>query len=260
MKLSCSSALLAGAGAHTLEEMIATAATLGVAGIYLDLPAANIDPVDFSFRSSAQLVCAAQAHALEWQCLRGAPLEPGKVEQQAEVLQRWICIAHALACPLIALAAPAHDRGQEFDRAYEAFVAVVQEALDVAQDMDICLAIEPAADSMVRTADHAVDFVDDVERHNLGIIYNPGYLARSGSDEPQQVVGLLKGYLLMVCLQGADLLSIQRNEFDHPVRLVQRAGFHEYYADCSPRAPAEVPPYVLEQITANVRHLRGLIL
>jgi len=64
----------------------------------------------------------------------------------------------------------------------------------------------------------------------------------------------------MVCLQGADLLAIQRNEFDHPMRLVQRAGFHEYIADCSPCAPTDVPPYVLEQITANVRHLRGLIL
>lgn len=259
MKLSCSSALLAGAGAHTLEEMVATAATLGVAGIFLDLPASNIDPAGFSFRGSAPLVCVAQAHAIEWQCLRGAPLTPGQSGQQDETLQRLICIAHALACPLVALTAPAHDRGQEFDAAYEAFVAVVQEALDVAQDMDICLAIEPAADTMVRTADHAVDFVDDVARRNLGIIYNPGDPACSGSDEPQQVVSLLKDYLLMVRLQGADLLAIQRNEFDHAIRLVQRAGFHEYYADCSPCAPADVPPYILEQLNANVRHLRGLI-
>lgn len=260
MKLSCSSVVLAGAGAHTLEEMVATAAALGVAGIYLDLPAVHLDPACFSFRSSAQLVCLAQARAIEWQCLRGAPLEPGQADRQDDALQRLICIAHALACPLVALTAPAHDRGLDFDRAYEAFVAVVQAALDVAQDMDICLAIEPAPGTMVRTTDHAVDFADDVAHRNLGIVYNPGVLARSGGEEPQQAVSLLKDYLLMVCLQGNDLLAIQRNEFDHPIRLVQRAGFHEYYADCSPATPADVPPYLLEQLAANVRHLRGLIL
>jgi sugar phosphate isomerase/epimerase len=256
MKLSCSSALLAGAGAQSLDDMVVRAAALGVNGILLDLPATHHDPAAFSFRASAQLVLHAQANAIEWHCVHGAPCAAGRGAQQGEELKRLVCIAHALACPLVSFTAPA----AALDDAYDGLVAMVQDAVDIAQDLDICLAIEPAADTLIRTADHAVDFVDDVACRNLGIVYNPGTLAQSGGEEPAAAVAMLRDYLLLVCLQGADLLAIQRNEFDHAVRVVQRTGYHEYYADCSVCATADPPPYVLEQITANARHMRGMAL
>lgn len=258
MKLSCSSALLAGAGASALDDMIVRAAAMGVNGILLDLPATPPTAAAFSFRASAQLVVQAQAHAIEWHCVRGAPCAAADRAQQTEELKRLVCVAHALACPLVSFTAPAATT--TFDDAYDGLVAMVRDAADVARDLDICLAIEPADATLIRTADHAVDFVDDVAGRNLGIVYNPGALAQSGGEEPAAAVAMLRDYLLLVCLQGADLLAIQRNEFDHAVRLVQRTGYHEYYADCSVCAAADPPPYVLEQVSANARHLRGMAL
>jgi sugar phosphate isomerase/epimerase len=237
--------------------MVEVAATAGFGGISLDGDTPDLSPAAFSFRASGALVCQAQAHGIEWQCISCGTLM-STTESQEEELRRRICIAHALACPLVSFQTLVGNPDTDPLDAYHAMVATIQDAVEFAQDLDVCLAVETARTSLVRTMQHAIDFVDDVDRRNLGIVYNPVEVAAAGGEEPHTAVGMARDYLLCTRLCGTDLLAIRRHEFDDVMRELRAAKFSEYCADCSRVHPEDSPPYIREQLAANQRHLHFL--
>jgi sugar phosphate isomerase/epimerase len=260
MMFSCASTLLRQAGAEDFREAADSAASLGYDGLHLEsVPGGLIDAASFSFKTSGELVHIARGHELDIHCLSGDGWSGAEPDDPALGLKRLVCIAHALACPLVTVVPPALVTVEEFEARYEHAIAAMQEAVELASELDICLALEPAADSLAVNADEAVDFVDDVDRKNLGIVYNPGYLAMTGGESPITAVELLKDYLLLVRLRGARERAVSSGDFDIVLRELVAAQYSQYVADMTECGQDTVPAQAMELLRSNIAHLRGIV-
>lgn len=256
-KISCSSTLLAAAGARGMVEMIDAAEMYGFDGLNLDCSRPDIFSLEeFSFRKSGEWVRYCVGKNLELHCISGYQMI-GRGEEEAERLRRLICVAHALACPLVTVATPVYFTEEEWEPAYDAAIASLKEASECAKELDICLAIEPREMTLTRNMDDAVDLLDDVECENIGLVYNPGYLAACACEGPAEAVDMAKDFLLLVELSGERQDAVERGEFDEAVRMVRAAGYGEYVSLSAWRGAAVIPDEG-QQVRRDLAHLRAL--
>lgn len=256
-KISCSSTLLAAAGAQGIQGMIDAALAFGFDGLNLDCGRPDIFSLEgFSFRKSGEWVRYSVTHELELHCISGYQMT-GRGEEEAERLRRLICVSHALACPLVTVATPVYTSEADWEPAYDAAIATLKEASQCAKDFDICLAIEPREMTLTRNMDDAVDLLDDLECQNIGLVYNPGYLAAHGCEGAEEAVAMAKDFMLVMELSGLRADAVERGEFDEAVQRARAAGFGEYVSLSAARGVA-----VLHDEGAQVRrdlaHLRAL--
>lgn len=259
MNFSCTSALLAASGARDFREATDLAAALGYNGLHLGCDPDGLVPAEtFSFSSSPDMVRHAQERTIEIHCLAANQWTPGDPEDAAMGLKRLVCMAHALACPLVAVPLPALDAAVEFDAHYHRALDAFRNALDLCEELDICLAVEPSVGTLAANADEAIDLVDDVDMKNMGIVYNPRRLALHGGEPPDQAIPMLKDYLLMVRLEGQDMQAIGHGTFDTVVQMLRDVGYRLYVADCT-RCPQDTAPAHLRHLLSqNIAHLRAL--
>jgi sugar phosphate isomerase/epimerase len=232
MKTSCSSALLNAAGARDIPAMLDLASEAGFDGIMLECRAGGgFDAAGFSFRGSGEVVRHAVAREIEIQCIASECLRSCDAEHDGEKLRRDVCIAHALACPLVAFSAPPLQNKEHTEAEYVATIEIVRDALDCAQDLDICLGIEPAAHTTVKNIDQALDFIDDVDQPGLGVVYPPGYLAHAHGEPPGKAVEMAQDFMLMTRLEGIGVNDLESGVFDEALAALQRSSFTEYLCD-----------------------------
>ncbi|MCX7848502.1 MAG: sugar phosphate isomerase/epimerase [bacterium] len=256
-KISCSSTLLAAAGAEGMVELIDLAFRYGFDGLNLDCSRPDIFSLEgFSFRKGGEWVRHSVAKEVELHCISGYQMT-GRWGEEAERLRRLICVAHALACPLVTVATPVYLSEAEWEPAYEAAIASLREASECARDLDICLAIEPREMTLARNMDDAVDLLDDVERENIGLVYNPGYLAAHAGEGPEAAVEMAKDFMLLMELGGTRWDAVERGEFDEAVQRARAAGFGEYVSLSVGRGMAVVHDEG-EQVRRDLAHLRAL--
>jgi len=235
MKYSCSSVLLNSAGARDVPAMLDLAADAGYQGVMLACEqGGGFDPEAFSFRTSGAVVRHAIDRGIEIQCIGSACLQACEPDTDGEQLRRDVCIAHALACPLVCFSAPPHPGEKQFEHGYGRFLTIVREAIECARELDICLALQPSAGTMATTMDHVVNVVDDVDRPNLGVAYPPGFLSRSHGESATQAVAGSEGFLLMTQLDGIGGRDLLDGVFDAALDALRDASFSEYVCDCGP--------------------------
>ena len=255
MKASCSSTRLASAGATEMHALIDCAAQIGFQGITIDFsPGSLFSPDSFRFSTCAEIVRYAQAQGIEINSLRGIGITLAGQDED-ELLKKVICLSHALACPLVTFSLP--EREKEGDE-YKQLLTIVRNAVEFAAELDICLAVEALADSWAATVDAAIDFVDDVDRLNIGIVYNPRYHSLEKDTAPAAVIEAINTYTLMILLAPETGAAIRDGRYEAELRLFQTAGFSEYVCDGSCcRAGA---PYAdqFSSIHDNFDYLRNL--
>jgi sugar phosphate isomerase/epimerase len=257
MKTSCSSVLLHAAGAQSIGEMIDLAAEAGYDGIMFECgPGGGFIAERFAFRTSGELARYAVGREVEIQCINSTSLLTCDTADGGEALRRDVCIAHALACPLVAFTAPGVGGKGAFEREYGKVIEIVRDALECAGELDICLGLTPAVETIVVNLDQAIDLLDDIDRENLGLVYPPGYLARSHGEGVQEAVQLLQDSLLMTCLEGVGADDLTDGVFDEALNALRAAAFPEYVCDCGPAGGASLTSS-RERLSARARHLRA---
>ena len=259
MKHSCSSQALAAAGATDFRRMIDAAAVCGFDGVDLEFaPGSIVSPAEFSFRETGALVQYALAKRVEVQCIGGGAFRSPRMADEWEGIARLISVAHALACPLVRVVMPPLGDEARFDEEYDAALALLREALDFARELDLCIGIEPAAGSYAATIDEALAVIEDANRRNLGVVYNPAVEAAGGGGSPDEAVERARGLLLLVRLAGGGDASIARRAFDAALNAARASGFSEYVSDCSVFEPGLAHQAVKDRLVANLRHVRAL--
>jgi sugar phosphate isomerase/epimerase len=258
MKASCSTALLTGAGAHDFASYTRLAAELGFHGINIDLgPHSIFSPDSFPFHTCGHYVRCAQELAVDIHCISGMHISDTTMEQQTLMLRKMICISHALACPLVALTLPGPPE-TDSRRDFRRLIELVRDAVEFAQDIDICLAIEPAAGSCIKSMEHAAEFVDEVDRLNIGIVYNPAYHDMSSEKAPTAAAEIYKSYMLMIRLEPDTATAITHGRYDELLKIFRTVEFTEYVCDCSPCPRDESENEIAGLILQNFEYLRSL--
>jgi len=256
-KISCSSTLLAAAGAQGMGGLMEAALGWGFDGLNLDCSRPDIFSLEqFSFRKSGEWVRYSVANELQLHCISGYQMR-GRGEEEAERLRRLICVAHALACPLVTVATPVYTHEAEWEPLYDAALALLREASECAKEFDVCLAIEPRELTLARSMDDAVDLLDDVECQNIGLVYNPGYLAAHGCEPPERAVAMAKDFMLVMELSGMRPDAVERGEFDDAVQRARAAGFGEYISLSVAHGMAVLADGGA-QVRRDLAHLRAL--
>ena len=259
MKFSCSSSVLAAAGATDFTSLVDSAAALGCGALDLACGADGIlTPEHFSFRDSGAMVCHAQAKQVEIQCLSGGELATTSIDAEWDATVRRISMAHALACPLVALTTPLVLDEATYGEEYDRLIGVLHELLDFARDLNICLGIESAPGSFAAGAAETADLVEDTARGNLGIIHTLGAAGAVGQEECRDAAALAQDCLLYVRLAGPDAGAIAGGMFDVAIRALHAASFGGYIGDCSVCSRTASAAEAQRQMRANLAHMQAL--
>lgn len=258
MKASCSTALLKGAGVHDFASCTRLAAELGFHGVNIDLGPDSIFSLDtFPFQTCGHYVRFAREHAVEIHCVSGIHISDADMNRQTAMLRKVICVSHALACPLVALTLPGRAETESM-RDYRRLIELMRDAVEFAQDIDICLAIEPAADSCADSIERLMEFVDEVDRLNIGIVYNPAYHDMCSEKAPAAAAEIIKSYMLMIRLEPDTATAITHGQYDEILNIFHTVEFSEYVCDCSPCPRYESEDEITGLILQNFEYLRSL--
>jgi len=153
--------------------------------------------------------------------------------------------------------APLYASEDAWEPAYNAAIAVLRETAQCARDFDICLAIEPGAGTLARTLDDAVDLLDDLECSNVGLVYNPGYLAAHEGEAPAQAVPMANEFMLLMELSARQTDAVACGVFDEAVRMARAAGYGEYVSVSAVRGTTLRHEHGA-QVQRDLAHLRAL--
>jgi sugar phosphate isomerase/epimerase len=258
MKASCSTELLSAAGSQDFNSLISLASELGLHGVNIDFgPHSLFTPDMFPFNSCWEYVRFAQALQVEIQCISGVEIGDTVMKHQIEQLRKAICIAHALACPLVVVKLPGTNK-MAGKREFRQLIEILRDAVDFAQDFDICLAIEPMADTCIVSMDSTVDLVDEINRLNIGIVYNPAFHELTTGIAPLAAAERFKPYLLMIRLSPDSPAGIVHGQYDEMLNNFATLEFTEYVCNCSFCPPSESESDIASLILENFEYLRGL--
>lgn len=221
MKLACSTDLLIplrddlGAAVHKAAES-------HLQGLAISLTPASpfhmgiLAPGEISFLKDAR------HHHVKVMCLYGLTLFDKEPEAEKSYLKKAICFSHAVGSELVSL----RVGFKPGERPLESLRETIAEAADFAEDLDVCLGIEPRKDSAVDSLAAALDLVDAVDSSHFGLVYNPAFHRFSDEKMPINAAEVVKSYLLMVVLtpeEGAD-----PKETHQALLLLHKAGFDDY--------------------------------
>lgn len=229
MKLACTGRQLSCIGATTLIEKCNAAASLGYDGVHLECGReSDIDPASFSLRDTGAIVQAAVANNMQINSLDAGSFSVKDPEKTQDYLVQCVCIAHALAIPLVSISAPPYGEEDAFRKRYRTAVDLCKDVLEYAEDLDICLGIRPAHATCVATVDEALDFIDDIDQQNMGFIYPPVYLAAVQAEPPEKACDMAHDFMLMILLDSCTSSDVCAGKYDNALNIATEKGFSEF--------------------------------
>lgn len=229
MKVACTGSHLFAAGATTIEEKIALASSLGYDGIQLSYGSGcEIDPSCMSLRDTGDIVPYSRAHGIVFSCMDIGTVEIEDLDGATDYIIESICMAHALDVPLVRIASPLYGDEKAFLARYDSLVKIYQDALEFAEDFEVCVGIYPSPGTCIATFDNAIDFVDDVERMLLGCVYAPGRRGEIGDGTIKAAWEEGKDYVVMIALDTTSAEEICAGVYDELLRVAHAAGFAHF--------------------------------
>ena len=221
MKLACSTDLLIPLS-DDLGAAVHKAAERHLHGLGISLTPASpfhmgiLDPGEISF------IREAREHQVKVMCLYGLTLFDKEPEAEKSYLKKAICFSHAVGSELVSL----RVGFKAGERPMESLRETIAEAADFAEDLDICLGIEPRKDSAVDSLSAALDLIDSVDSSHFGLVYNPAFHHFSDEKLPVNAAEVVKSYLLMIVLTPED--GADPRETHKALLLLHKAGFDDY--------------------------------
>ncbi|MGQ9515348.1 MAG: sugar phosphate isomerase/epimerase family protein [Thermoproteota archaeon] len=98
-----------------------------------------------------------------------------EIKKQMEDLRKYLAIAHILECPSLRAIAGSKEAGN-----IEGSAKLLANFADI--DPDINLLVEIHFGSLIETAEEAVQYVELVNRDNVGVIYDPGNMVANNAE------------------------------------------------------------------------------
>jgi len=228
MKTSCSTKLLESAGANNIMQAIDIAVELGFDGINVDADCSFFSFDDFSFLKSAEIVRYAAEREIEIQCLSISALNSNEIKQEISRLNKAASIAHALACPIVSLSAPAMEEKDDIFTQYEKTTEIISSASKFAADFGICFAIETAKKTITDTFDKALQLFVDVDEYNFGVVLNSTSLYKNNEEQLGNNIEMIGESLLLVKITGEEETVATKNI----LRKLAKRGYSHYVSDC----------------------------
>ncbi|MBR5901601.1 TIM barrel protein [bacterium] len=221
MKLACSTDLLTPLS-DDLGLAVHKAAERKLPGLAISLTPASpfhmgvLEPGNISFLKEAR------AHRVKVMCLYGLTLFGKEPEAEKSYLKKAICYSHAVGSELVSL----RVGFKSGEKPVESLRETIAEAADFAEDLDVCLGIEPRSDSAVDSLSAALDLIDSVDSSHFGLVYNPAFHRFSEEKMPVNAAEVVKSYLLMVVLTPEE--GTDPKETHQALLLLHKAGFDDY--------------------------------
>jgi L-ribulose-5-phosphate 3-epimerase len=168
-----------------LEEAIPEIARMGYRGIEVmarephlppETPAARVREISERIRDHGLVVSDLAGYAGGY-----SRLDDDKAQVQLDTLARLLEMAEVLGCGLVrhSEGGPSYDEASE--EQWQRAVAWYRRAADLAGEAGVRLVIEIHPNGLAETADSALDFVQRVDRGNVGVIFDPGNMHLAGT-------------------------------------------------------------------------------
>ena len=221
MKLAATTDLLI-PDAEDLGLALHRAAENGLGGVAISLTPTspfhmgNLKTGDVSFLKEAR------HHGVEVMCLYGLTLFGKEPEAEKSYLVKAVCFAHAAGAELVSLRVGIKPG----EAPLEVIREIIKEGADLAEDLNVCLGIEPRKGSAVDSVSSALDLIDSVDSTHVGLVYDPAAHRFSDEKMPVNAAEAIKSYLLMIVLSPDDELSAE--ETHKALLLLHKAGFEDY--------------------------------
>jgi len=221
MKLACTTDLLI-PDSDDLILAVHRAGERGLDGLAVSLSPAspfhmgNLKVGDVSFLKEAR------KHKVEVMCLYGLTLFGKEPEAEKSYLKKAVCFSHAVGSELVSLRVGLKPG----EAPLEVIEEIVRDGADLAEDLNVCLGIEPRKGSAVDSLHKALDLIDAVDMSHVGLVYDPAVHRFADEPMPVNAAEAVKSYLLMVVLSPDDDLSPE--DTHKALLLLHKAGFEDY--------------------------------
>lgn len=221
MKFGCTTDLLSPLN-DDLGSVIHHAAELGVSGLALSLTPRSPFTVNSFSIGNLPFMKEARHHHVKIQSLYGLEILGAEPEAEMDYLKQAVLLSHALGSELVSLKLGFRKGAKPLGVAKE----IVEETVDFAEDLDICIGIEPALETDLDSVAATLDFIDSFKHQHIGLVYNTA-LHRFGDEKlPANAAEIIKSYLLMVIIDqdaAGDFMSAHQ-----ALLLLHKAGFEDY--------------------------------
>ena len=164
----------------------------------------------------------ARHHKLHIMCLYGLTLFGKEPEAEKSYLKKAICFSHAVGSELVSLRVGIKPG----EAPLEVIKEIIADGADFAEDLDVCLGIEPRKDSAIDSVSSALDLIDSIDSTHLGFVYDPALHSFGDEKMPVNAAEVIKSYLLMIVLSPSDERNVE--ETHKALMLLHKAGFEDY--------------------------------
>lgn len=206
-----------------LELAVHKACERGLDGMAISVtPASFFNMENLKPGSSLPFLQHARHHKLQIMCLYGLTLFGKEPEAEKSCLKKAICFSHAVGSELVSLRVGVKPG----EAPMEVIKEIISDAADFAEDLDVCLGIEPVKDTAIDSLSAALDLIDSVDSTHLGLVYDPALHSFSDEKMPMNAAEVIKSYLLMIVLSPSDERNVE--ETHKALLLLHKAGFEDY--------------------------------
>jgi sugar phosphate isomerase/epimerase len=221
MKLACTTDILI-PDSEDLSLAVHKAAERGLAGVAISLTPASPFHMGNLSTGSLPFLKEARHHNVRVMCLYGLTIYGREPEAEKSYLKKAVCFSHAAGSELVSL----RVGSKPGEAPPEVIREIIADGADFAEDLDVCLGIEPRKDSAVDSLAAALNLIDSVDSTHFGLVYNPAFHRFSDEKLPVNAAEVVKSYLLMIVLtpeEGTDPGATHQ-----ALLLLHKAGFSDY--------------------------------
>ena len=229
MKSSCSTNLLKTAGAENISQAIDLAAELGFDAITIETDDKTFFSIeDFSFLKSAEIVRHAITREIEIQCLNISAVNFNEIKKEINRLNKAASIAHALSCPLVTFSTSALVEKTGIFKQFEKTSEIIKKASKLADDFDICFAVEAAQNSLTDTFEKVLQLFVEVDEHNFGVALNSISFNKNNVKQLENDIDLIDESLLLVKITD----KVDSVPLNNILKKLGKRGDSLYVSDC----------------------------
>lgn len=222
MKLACTTDLLI-PDSDDLELAVHRACERNLEGMAISVtPTSPFHMGNLKPGSDLPFLRHARHHKLSVMCLYGLTLFGREPEAEKSYLKKAVCFSHAVGSELVSLRVGIKPG----EAPLEVIREIIADGADFAEDLDVCLGIEPVKDSAVDSVSSALDLIDSVDSTHLGFVYDPALHSFSDEKMPVNAAEVIKSYLLMIVLSPSDERNVE--ETHKALLMLHKAGFEDY--------------------------------
>jgi len=210
-------------------QAIDLAAEFGFSGINIETTGKTFFSIEnFSFLKSAEIVRHAITREIEIQCLSISAVNYNEIKKEIDRLSDAASIAHALSCPLVTFSTSPLEEKTGIFKQFEKTSEIIKKASKLADDFDICFAVETAQNTITDTFEKSLQLFVEVDEHNFGVVLNSISFNKNNMKQLGNDINLIDESLLLVKITG----EVESVPLKNILEKLGKRGDSLYVSDC----------------------------